>query len=285
MKKLKEWAKKIFIALGLAVIFAGAAITVKDEIYYNFFYDSDSGELQDAGCLGFENTALISIHGTINTYTIDPEKDVNGTYDPDSVSGEEILRKIDEIGQNDRIKGIIVEIDSMGGSPVASEEIMKALDESGKPVAAFIRDAGLSGGYMIALGADKIYASDLSDVGSIGITMSYLDYSQKNKKDGLTYNQLSTGKYKDTGDPDKELTEEEKTLIMRDLQKGHNIFVGYVAKHRNLDIETVKKLADGNSMVAADALSAGLIDAIGGLNEAKAYISSKIGEDASICVY
>jgi len=275
------------MALGIVLVVAAASITVKDEINYQFFSNNDAPATnQDSGsCADNSNIALIKIHGTIVNYKIDPNNDPNGIYDPDSVSSEVVAGYLEEIENDDRIKGVIVEIDSPGGSPTAGEEIMNPLLASTKPVVAFIRERGLSAGYLAATGAEKIYASPMSDVGSIGVTMSYLDNSAKNKKEGLTYNQLSTGKFKDSGDPDKELTAEEKNVFMADLEKIHRIFVEYVAQNRNMDIEAVTKLADGSSMNAQDAIDAGLIDAIGGLNEARSYLAGKIGEDAMVCDY
>jgi len=105
------------------------------------------------------------------------------------VSSEEIVKYIDVIEDDEYMEALIVEIDSYGGYPVASEEIMNALKKMKTPVVALIREGAASGAYLIATGADKIYASEASDVGSIGVSMSYIDYSEQNKEEG--YN-LST---------------------------------------------------------------------------------------------
>ena len=271
------------MGLGVAVIFVAALITIKDEFLYWVSTDENTASQDSGGCADGGNVALIKIRGGIVNYRIDPADDPNGIYDPDSVSSDDVMHEIEEPENNGDIKGIIVEIDSPGGIPVAGEEIMNSLLALKIPTAAFIRERGLSAGYLIATAADKIYASRTSDVGSIGVTMSYIDNSKKNEKDGLTYNQLSTGKFKDMGDSEKELTAEEKARLMSDLEKSHQIFVEYVAKNRNMDIEAVKKLADGSSMIAQDAIDAGLIDEIGGLGEAKAYLQDKIGETVTVC--
>ena len=101
---------------------------------------------------------------------------------------------------------------------MAAEEVVNALKNATKPTIALIREGGVSAAYYAASGADIIFASENSDVGSIGITMSYMDNTKKNQAEGLTYNQLSIGKYKDSGDPDKPLTAEEKELFMRDIK-------------------------------------------------------------------
>jgi protease-4 len=113
--------------------------------------------------------------------------------------------------------------------------------------------------------------------------MSYLDNSNKNLKEGLTYNQLSTGKFKDSGDPDKVLTLEEKKLFERDLNIVFNNFIEAVADNRKLSIPKVKQMADGSTMLGEAALKNGLIDRIGDIYTIKDYLKEKIGEDVEIC--
>jgi len=141
----------------------------------------------------------------------------------------------------------------------------------------------VSAAYMAASGADEIFASKNSDVGSIGVTMSYLDYVKQNEKEGLTYIPLASGKFKDTGDPDKILTREEKDLLMRDIDIMHQNFVRMVAENRNLEIEKVAQLADGSSMLGEMALENGLIDRIGGMFEVEEFLKNKIGGEVDIC--
>jgi len=178
---------------------------------------------------------------------------------------------------------ILLEIDSLGGYPVAGEEVANALKNAKKPTVAVIRQTGDSAAYWATTGADRIFASSLSDVGSIGVSMSYLDNTKKNEVDGLTYNGLSAGKFKDTGDPDKTLTEEEKRLLQRDLDLLHEKFISAVATNRSLDIEKVRILADGSTMLGDAALANGLIDQIGGIPEAESYLRGIVGEDATVC--
>jgi len=125
----------------------------------------------------------------------------------------------------------------------------------------------------------------MSDIGGIGITMSYLDYSQKNRQEGIIYQQLSSAKFKDTGDPDKELTTEEKELFMRDIKILHEAFVKRVAENRGLDIEKVEKLADGSTMLGKAAKENGLIDEIGNMYNVKEWIKNELKIEPEICVY
>ena len=245
-------------------------------IYGDIAYD-DQGEIGDYGYLDNVacNVSDIKLQGNIATYTLESDEDM--------VSSEALVAAIREADEDDGIKAILLEIDSTGGSPVASEEIADALKRARKPTVAVIREYGDSGAYWVATGADRIFASASSELGSIGVTMSYLDNSQQNTNDGLVYNQISAGKFKDTGSPDKTLTEEERQLLQRDIDILHENFIDAVATNRNLDADKVRALADGSTMLGDAALANGLIDRIGGISEAEEYLAEVIGEEARIC--
>jgi len=265
---------------------------------YMFFSDTEevaevaTSDTNSAGVTSDANAQLscpimgISLLGEITTYDMVFDT-VAGEPTPNTTSADYVTQAIRKAEKDDKVLGLILEIDSGGGSPVASEEMVNALKLAKKPTVAVIRGMGASGAYWAATGADYIIASAISDVGSIGVTSSYLDNTKKNEKDGITYIELNTGKYKDAGNPDKPLTAEERILAQRDLDIMHNYFVKAVAENRKLDIEKVKKLADGSTMLGAMALDNGLIDKIGGQEEAIQYfIDNKvITEPQEICWY
>lgn len=275
--------KKTVKFLVILAIFLAACITLKDEYEYQFgdYYDYYAySEDDNSSC----NVSGIELHGDIVTYTIPDYEDADGYPLRDETSSEYIISAIMEAEANDNIKGIILEIDSYGGSPVASNEINQALHQNTtKPVVVLVRTAATSGAYVAAVAADRIFVSPYSDIGGIGVTMSYLDYAKQNTKEGLNYNSLSTGKYKDYGDPNKALSNEEKALIMRDLNIIHNGIIETIATDRNLEITKVRELADGSSMPGQIAKDNGLIDEIGGINEVEQYLKDKIGEDVVTC--
>ncbi len=231
------------------------------------------------------NVYGINLHGDVVTYNSNDA--YNDQYDVilDQTSADDIIWAVNEAQGNDNIKAIVVEIDSYGGSGVAGEEMMTVFKQSKKPVIAFIRSAGLSAAYLAATGAETIFASNFSDVGSIGVTMSYLQEAEKNTKEGLSYVDLSSGVYKDTGNPARTLSEDEKQLLMRDIKIGHEYFIKLVSQNRNLSIETVRKLADGSSMMGEAALKNGLIDQIGSLSDVIIFLEDKIREPVNICWY
>lgn len=183
------------------------------------------------------------------------------------------------------IKALLVDIDSGGGGSVAGVEIAAAVARFGKPTVAVIHEVGASSAYLAAAAANIIFASEESSVGSIGVTGSYVEQSKKNEKEGITFHQLSSGPYKDVFSPDKPLTEAERARIMRDIQTSHDNFVRDVAEYRHMPIEKVAALADGWAPLGKAALEAGLIDRIGGTEEALAYLKEAVGEAPALCTW
>ena len=252
-------------------------------IYDNVMYGS--GDMTDQQVAeGNECSVLgINLHGTLVTYipesgSADDPEQYQAQYG-DAISSESIVSSIWQANHDDSIKALVLEIDSSGGYPVAGEEIAEALKESTKPTVAVIRQSGLSAAYWAATGAERIFASRNSDVGSIGVTSSYLENINKDKK----YIQLSSGKFKDAGDPDRPITDEEKQLFMRDLKIVHQNFIEDVATNRNISIDAVKAIADGSSVLGDKALSLKLIDEIGGWSKVEDYLEQTIGEKPEVC--
>ncbi len=232
-----------------------------------------------AGC----NVVGIAVHGdiSITPYSYSPEECVEGC--PSGTYSDDVIQYLQAAREDDSILGILLDVSSYGGEPVAAEEIAEAVKNTEKPSVAWIRTSGTSAAYWIASAADTIIASANSDVGGIGITMSYLDNVTANEDQGLTYNSLSSGKYKDAGSPDRILTEEEAEIFKRDLAIMHANFIKAVSIHRSLPIEQVTVIADGSSMLGEMAKENGLVDSIGGQKEAYETLAAKIGEEPVIC--
>jgi len=147
------------------------------------------------------NVALIPISGVIMT-------EESGSYFSSEIaSSSEIVKSLHEAEESSQIKAIVLEINSPGGSAVASDEIGSAVKKAKlkKPVVAVIRDAGASGGYWVASAADYIVANRMSITGSIGVLSSYLEFSGLMEQYGVTYEKLTAGKYKDMGNPFEKL--------------------------------------------------------------------------------
>ena len=258
MKKIFNKSTIISYILGLATILS---------VGLYFIYKVD------VPCDG-NNIGVINIMGEIDV-----------TEDPDylSVSSLNVIQQIQELDENPDIKGLVLDIDSGGGLMEPAEGIMLALQRTEKPTVAVIHDIGASAAYLIASGADRIFASRLSSVGSIGVTADFLDTSEKDRRDGVIFYDLSSGIHKGALKENSKLTLAQKNVIMEDIMKLYEVFVEYVANNRNLSTREVKGLADGRTYVGDDALKLGLIDQIGGMPEATEWLKNKIGEEVSYC--
>ena len=169
---------------------------------------------------------------------------------------------------NPDIKGLVLDIDSGGGAMESSESIMLTLKGFSKPSVAVIRNMGASGAYLAATGADRIYASRVSDVGSIGVTNEFLDTSEQDKQNGITFYNFASGMHKGLFKEHGTLTQEQIDVIMEDIMKSADVFIEYVSLNRGIPLDKVKEIATGRSYLGEDALKLGLIDQIGGLPEA-----------------
>lgn len=235
------------------------------------WHDSWSGynasvQLGDGVC----NVAVVPIHGSIAGYETAEE-----AYVTPAAMRQTLAQAVREPG----IYGVLLDIDSPGGTPAASEAIRETIVEASEvlSILAHIGDYGTSGAYLAALGADAIQASPYADVGGIGITMSYLSYAEQNEQSGASFESLSTAPLKDYGNPDKPLTEAERERILSDLQVMHDTFVATVAAERGISLEEARTLADGASLPGARALEAKLVDGVGGRAQARAWFARDLG--------
>jgi protease-4 len=199
-------------------------------------------------------------------------------------AANDVVAQIEQATNDDSIKGIVLRINSPGGSPVGGEMIAQALRAAGKPTVALIQDLGDSAAYFAATGGDWIIASPFSDVGDIGVTSSYVDNSKADTKNGQTFVQISTGKYKDAGNPDKMLTDDERALLQKNVDEAYATLVDEIALNRSMPTSTVKALANGASMPASEAIGKGLVDELGGATAAREWFVTKLADkDVTLC--
>ncbi len=179
-------------------------------------------------------------------------------------SSTTLVKNLERAEMDESIKAIILEINSPGGTVVASEEVANKIKSIEKPVIAWIREIGTSGAYWIASSSDRIIADPLSITGSIGVIGSYLEFSKLMEKYGIGYEQLTTGKYKDIASPFRELSQEEKNLMAQKLNIIHEAFVDEVAINRKLPRENVASISTGLFYIGKEAKELGLVDELGG---------------------
>ena len=181
-----------------------------------------------------------------------------------TLSSQDIVTLLQEAEKNDNVKGIVLAINSPGGTVVASKEIVEAIKKTEKPTVAWIREIGTSGAYWAASASDAIVADELSITGSIGVISTLLEFSDLFKEYGVTYEGLKTGEYKDIGSPFKKMTEEERALLLKKLDLIHEYFVEDVSKNRNLPLQEVKDFSNGIYYLGIEAQELGLVDHLGG---------------------
>ncbi len=237
-----------------------------------------AASLLEKGRFGADKIAVIPITGSIMV----------GGYDGFIAAGlspDTILETIKEAEEDKSVKGVIIELNTGGGTVVGSKEIADAVKKlkQTKPVVALIRDIGASGGYWIASSADRIVADPLSLTGSIGVMGSFLQFSGLFDRYGVEYERMVGGKYKDMGAPFREPTDEELALLQKSIDKVHDYFIKDVAANRNLDEDKVRKLATGELFLGIEAEELGLVDELGNLGTAVNITKGLAGiEDASV---
>ena len=260
------------------LIISAAGLVIFILLIIFFSYKAGQAKLFLSNC----NVQGIKLHGDLYTYR-NYASDSTGQSSKDISSSEEITAAIEKANKDNSIKAILLEVDSNGGEPVAGWEISEALKHSSKPTVALIRQEGDSAAYLASTGAKHIIAAAESDVGDIGVTMSYVGNYDKNTQDGLTFYQLSEGQFKDAGNPDAPLTPEAQQLFMRNLKISYDDFIKYVSDNRHLDVVKVTALANGAAMPGQMAKDNGLIDQVGGIYDAETYLQKQIKSNVNIC--
>lgn len=183
-------------------------------------------------------------------------------------SPDSIISQLREAEKDPLIKAVVIRINSPGGSAAASQEIAREIKRMKKPVVASISDVGASGAYWIASACDKIVASPASSVGSIGVIMIIPNFEELLKKVGVKQITIAKGKYKDIGNPARPMTEEERKLLMKQLDIVYNQFVSEISKNRKISRKKAESLATGQIFVGEEALKNGLVDELGNYRDA-----------------
>ncbi len=228
------------------------------------------------------NVVVIPLRGEISVDS------AGGYFTESGASSHVLVDQLEQARDDPMVRAVILDINSPGGSAVASSEIANAVKEveaANKTVVAVIREVGASGAYWIASSSDYIIAHDLSITGSIGVISSYLEFSGILNDHNITYRRLVSGERKDMGTPLRELTSEEQAIFQQKLDYIHDAFIREVATNRGLAYEDVVTVADGSFMLGGEALQFGLIDQLGGRKEAVAYIEQVQGITAEVVEY
>jgi protease-4 len=181
-----------------------------------------------------------------------------------------VVDQLKKYCKDDQVKAIILRIDSPGGGTAASQEIYREVlkTSSQKKVVASMGNVAASGGYYVALGANKIVANPASLTGSIGVIMELPNFKELLQKIGVSREAIKSGRFKDIGSPVRDLKPEERSLLEGVIKNVHQQFVEVVIKGRKLSRERVVEIADGRIFTGEQAKALGLVDELGGFEDA-----------------
>lgn len=190
----------------------------------------------------------------------------------------DVLDQLKIVEDDDAAKGLLLVIDSPGGAVVPSERIYQAVRRIGakKPVAVSMQSLAASGGYMVAVAGQRIFAYDSTLTGSIGVIMQSASVAGLLRKLGITPNVIKSGAYKDVGSPLREMSDKDRQYLQHMVMELRNQFVQLVAQSRKLPVAKVSSLADGRVFTGREAQRLGLVDAIGGENDAADWLKAQL---------
>lgn len=203
--------------------------------------------------------------------------EIDGSNKNDGIDSEDISEDLIDIADNDKIKAVVLRINSPGGSAYGSEQIWKAVSvvKSKKPIVVSMGDYAASGGYYIACNTDRIFAQPTTLTGSIGIFGIFPNIGGLTDKLGIKFDNVKTNKYSDFGATYRPMNTEERAILQRYINNGYELFTKRCAEGRNMNIDSLKAIAEGRIYSGTDAMQLGLVDEMGGLEEAIAFAAKK----------
>ncbi|HEX9746446.1 MAG TPA: signal peptide peptidase SppA [bacterium] len=254
---MKNIKKSIFIPIAIIAVFGILSITLI----------SSCGAPSGSGTNLFsDRVGLLYVEGIIASGS-----SADNPFISTGVTSDGIVELIEQAIDDNHVKAIVVRVNSPGGSAAASDEIYHALkkfSDTGRPVVVSMADVAASGGYYISAAADKIYANPSTLTGSIGVIMQFMNYEGLFDMIGLSDNTLTAGEFKDIGSPTRPMTDDERGLLEDMLREVHGQFKQAVMDGRGIPEDEIDDIANGMIYTGTQAKDNGLVDEIGGLQDA-----------------
>ena len=216
-----------------------------------------------------QNIGIIIASGTIQS----------GTQPPGTIGAESTAELLRRARDDESVKAVVLRVDSPGGSAFASDVIaneIAALQEAGKPVVASMSSVAASGGYWISVGADRVFASPTTITGSIGIFGMFPTYQRAAEYLGLANDGVGSTPLSGQLRPDRAMTDDTKRLFQLVIEEGYDDFIGRVATYRGMQKTEVDAVGQGRVWTGADALERGLVDELGGMEDAIAFAAELV---------
>ena len=214
---------------------------------------------------------------------------VYGEGSREQLGSDRLVRQLRELREDKDLKAVVLRIDSPGGSALASELILRELKllQKAKPTIVSMGNIAASGGYLIAMGSDYIFAESMTTTGSIGVYGILPNIEKFSEDNGITRDVVKTAPFADTRSILRPKTEQELTIIQRFVDRIYEVFLDSVAESRSLPKNTVDEIAQGRVWSGLDAKELGLVDELGGLDDAIAYAAKEadLGDDWEVEEY
>lgn len=230
---------------------------------------------------GEANIGVLFAEGEINVEQAD------SPFNTNKVVTDQLADRILEMGEDDDYDALVVRVNSPGGSSYISEQLWYAVHKASqnKPVVISMGDYAASGGYYMSSGASYIFAEPSTITGSIGIFGVVPNATKLANKIGVHQDVVKTARYADLGALDRPWTEEERGLFQQYVNRGYELFLKRVSEGRGMTRDQVDSIAQGRVWTGAQALGLGLVDELGGLQDAIAYAATQAGYDSYHVTY
>ncbi len=237
--------KKIVLFSIILLMVSGAAALSFQDLFNNF--QQDQGDV-----------AIIQLSGNI----VPEASGFSAGITPNEI------RNLNQRAKDQDVDAIVYEINSGGGAVVASKDLQRNIEAVDVPTICRFRDVGASGAYLAALGCDEIVADSATITGSIGVTSSYIEFSDLMDDVGISYVNITAGDRKELGSPFKEPTEEEKQVLAEKSEIIGDEFLNSVSDSRNLTEDERNEVGTGEIFLGSEASELNLVDSLGGRSEA-----------------
>ena len=193
------------------------------------------------------------------------------------MNSNDIVKELNKLANNDDVKAVVLRVNSPGGSAFGSEQMWFAAKQlrAKKPLIVSMSDYAASGGYYMSCIADTIVAQPTTLTGSIGIFGMFPNFAGVADKIGVNFSTVKTNDIADLGNTMRPMTDSERAIIQNHVNRGYELFISRCAEGRNTSNDEIKLVAEGRVWTGSDALSIGLVDVLGGLDEAIAIAAAK----------
>lgn len=264
------WLKRILIFIVIISLLSATAFgSFVIGVMAGAFSQSHTGELSEELIAGEEieeKIGILRLEGLVLSSGSEGPLSTRGVF-----TANQVKRWLREIAKDKMVKGIVIEVNSPGGSPVASDEIYNAIQKlrkTGRSVVVVMEDVGASGAYYFASAADSIIANPATLTGSIGVISEITNIQELLAKIGVNVEVYKSGEFKDLTSMYRERTDEEKALIEDYITAAYDLFITRVAAGRGIEEKKVRELAKGQIYSGIKAKEVGLIDELGSVEDA-----------------